>query len=385
MIIDKTSLPNDPTPEEAPPSYDTIQSNAGPSSYTPNEKPPPPNPYTLPSSPPSPNPSPLTPKGKASTKTSSSWFGFGQASRVSKEVKATVHGLVRDLVQNADSDMASSLAILESCSQACAAHGIPLSSVLQDKSIEGHSSIYWAIIKRPSSQSARHGSDLLNGILSFASPLTEVTIAEVRTACLDTSNQQLFQQLRKSAAFAPLSGPEQILLGTPVPPDDIEIDEVAGDQGAFVAHLRVVAFQKRMRVAKHVHLEFIARGRIWRLSFVNLDSSRVVGGKHFDKGKWIVILALLEHSPPTWIDSRLVVEDVRSPKQKPTVELRIRSGMDQLKSSSYPSAIGVSLEESLMASSLQYEDSSYINPDGSLYARLEAKLVRSDDTECIIC
>lgn len=271
MIVDKVPFPDDVTPADAPPSYDTIQPAPAPrtSAFNPDEKAGPSNPYSPPpTSPDSPRPS-LGGKGKSPGK--SSWFGFGQAGRQAKEVKATVLGLVRDIVQNSDTDIPSSISLLDNCSDACRAHNVAFSTVLQEKAIEGHSPIYWAIVKRPPVDCAPQGPDLLSSLLSMAAPLTDATISEIRLACLDTSDQTLFSQLRRSPAFAPLSGTDQILLGASVPPDDIEVEDVPGDEGAFIARFRIVAFQKRMRVTKHVHLDFIARGK-WSLAYSHLPN-----------------------------------------------------------------------------------------------------------------
>lgn len=263
MIIDKVPLPEDPTPTDAPPSYDTVQPapNATSSSYHTNEKDPSANPYAPPpDSPTSPRQS-LGSKGKTPVK--SSWFGFGQAARAVKEIKATVLGLVRDVVQNnTDSDVNSFLSILESCSDACRAYNVPFSSLLQEKSIEGHSPIYWAIVKRPPVDLAPQGPDLVSSLLAMAAPLTDASISEIRLACLDTSDNTLFQHLRRSPAFAPPAGTDQILLGASVLPDDVEIEDISGDEGTFIARFKILSFQKRMRVTKHIHLEFIARGQL---------------------------------------------------------------------------------------------------------------------------
>ncbi|TCD61627.1 hypothetical protein EIP91_008151 [Steccherinum ochraceum] len=411
MIVDKLPLPEDPTPNEAPPSYDDVEPSPSRAGYSSDEKANQRNPYLSPISPtgsatsPTQTTSLLSAKGKSPAKASSSWFGFGQASRAAKEVKTTVLGLIRDVVQNADADVSSCISILESCSDACRAQNVPFNTVLQEKSIEGHSPIYWAIVKRPPVEQAQVGPDVLSSLLSMAAPLTDATISEIRLACLDTSDQALFQHLRRSPAFAPLSGTDQILLGATVPPDDIEVQDIAGDEGAFAVRFRIVAFQKRMRVTKHIHLEFIARSRIWRLSFMIVEnpSGMMLGTKHYTTGKWLVALTLLEHSPPTWIDSRVLIEDPlsgalrsdspanpihsssRSAKPKPTIELRVRSQVMQLQSHGHHSLIGASLDDSLMGNSLQYEGSSYIHPDGSLSGRLEAKLIKNDSPECVIC
>lgn len=294
--------------------------------------------------------------------------------------------------------------MLDSCAEACQANNVSFSDVLQEKSIEGHSSLYWAIVKRPNisdksdggrrSEDGRTQPDLVSALLSFAEPLTDDTISEIRRACLDTSDQALFQRLRQSPAFAPLSGSDKMLLGVTVPPDEVEVEDVAGDEGAFVVRMNLVMFQKRMRVTKKIEIEFLARGRIWKFSFFISDRA-VYGGQWHDKGVWLVALSLLEHSPPTWLDSRLIIEDARSSettaKLKPTVSIRLKTGPQQLTPSKGANpgttvfgSIVASLDDSLMGNSLQYDGSSYISPDGSLKARIEAKLGKPD-AECIIC
>lgn len=259
MIIEKHPLPDDPTPSEAPPSYDTLPSIPSSSSFTLDEKV---NPYlqpTYPPSPQSPEPgssvNPASPKGK--WKGAKPWFPFGQAARAAREVKATVLGLIRDLVKL---ETSSSTSILQSCSEACNAHGLSLSSILQEKAIEGHTALYWAIVKRPPEPPSPNDNDVLTGMLALAEPLTDATISDIRLACLVTSDQRLFQRLRRSPAFAPLSGSDQMLLEASVPPDEVIVEDVPGDEGAFAVHFRLVKFQARMRVSKEIHMEYIARG-----------------------------------------------------------------------------------------------------------------------------
>jgi hypothetical protein len=52
-----------------------------------------------------------------------------------------------------------------------------------------------------------------------------------------------------------------MLLGASILPDAIEVEEVEGDAGAFVAKFEILAFQKRMRVSNRISQEFIARGK----------------------------------------------------------------------------------------------------------------------------
>lgn len=261
MIVDKQPLPEDPTPADAPPAYESevfdqyyAFEKAGSSSRS------------LPAQPSSSTAGPSSPKPlspivsqKKSPKVGRSWFPFGQAARAAQEVKQTVLNLLRDVVKVPEQDAA--LSILANCEEACTAHNLSFSSILQDRSLEGHSTLYWAIIKRPTGVEMRASTDnLVQTLLSMASPLTEETISEIRLACLQNSDQRLFQALRRCPAFAPLSGSDEMLLGGNVPLDDIEVEDVENDKGAFRVTFRIVLFQKRMRITKRIDLEFIARG-----------------------------------------------------------------------------------------------------------------------------
>jgi hypothetical protein len=101
--------------------------------------------------------------------------------------------------------------------------------------------------------------DLLTALLSHSTPLTQETISDVRVACLVTSDQALFQRLRMSPEFSKISGRDEMLLGASLPMDDIFVEDVSGDEGAFAVDFEIVQFQKRMMVSKEIVLEFIAR------------------------------------------------------------------------------------------------------------------------------
>lgn len=168
-------------------------------------------------------------------------------------------GLVRDLVREQNSGHGAS-GILDSCAEACNAYDLSLSSTLQEKSIEGHTPIYWAIVKRPAEPPNPDDYDLVTALLFHSSPLTSTTVSDIRLACLMTSDQALFQRLRLSPVFSPLSGTDEMLLGGSIPQDTISVGDVEGDASAFVANFEILSFQKRMRVSKRIDIEFIAKG-----------------------------------------------------------------------------------------------------------------------------
>ncbi|RDX48632.1 hypothetical protein OH76DRAFT_644098 [Lentinus brumalis] len=410
MIIDKQPLPGDELEiQDAPPSYDALEGvppppprrdeKAGPSGSFPASTPP-----TSPGSPAS-----ISGLGKRGGKRGgNSWFAFGPSSKAAREVRTTVLGLLRDLVKQGDAKGA--LGVLESCADACKSYDLSLSSLLQEKSVEGHTPIYWAIVNRPALPPRPDDPDLVSAVLSHAAPLTDATVDELRLACLHTSDHALFQKLRRSPAFSPLSAKDELILGGNVPLDEVDVEDVKADEGAFIVKMKIPAFQKRMRISESVRVEFIAKGRMWELSFIVAGDhwDRRFGHRRVKQGTWAVKLALLPHSPPTWIDSRLVIEDPRvrgrpdlaqssssgpptslleavlsqgessETKARPPIEVRLKA-REQLTAQSWgahaDNMVLVLLEENALAHGLQFND-------GSLIARLEAKLARP---ECIIC
>ncbi|KAH7906555.1 hypothetical protein BJ138DRAFT_1162354 [Hygrophoropsis aurantiaca] len=417
-------------------------------------------------------------KQKAS---SASWFSLlpFTSSRTAKQVRQTVLSLVRDLVVL---PTPASSEILDSCADACAANHLDLSAILQEPSIEEHTPMYWAIVNRRSD-----GDEVLASLLVHAgtAPLAAGTLSDIRLACLVTSNQKLFHALRThkppfdtlhhNPTMATRPGSDALVLGNNVS-DDVQVREVDGD-GAFVATLAVKMWQKRMRVAGRVGVEFIARGRIWSITFFSAPASTpTITGKAV--GTWQVALSLLDHSPPTHIDSRLLIEaastnesssstsasaspppptsppplvDLTSQSQSPTpgtyppspapsaprrtsfpskfsasmskskgnppLEVRLKTSSHArlaCRSSSlfvsaldtafgggsdwtpprvdmwaeegvgYTNALVVPLGEGAGAG-LLYDDTPYISSDGTLHARLEARLAKADNTDCIIC
>ncbi|KAJ6591482.1 hypothetical protein DFH09DRAFT_974570 [Mycena vulgaris] len=389
MIVDKPPLDSHPdsTPGDAPPAYEASL-RPGPSTTVPDPKRAAPRPSIL-----------ITAK---SPSVATSWFNF--PSSTTRHVRTTVLGLVRDLVKLQPSDHSDlAISILKSCADACAANNLSISSVLQEKSVEGHTPLYWAIIKRPAEPAEKDGQDLdlLTALLALSTPLTPATTSDVRLACLLMSDQVLFQQLRASPEFAPLSAMDEMILGATMPPDDNVVEDVASETGAFAVDFTVVRFQKRMRVSKRVSLEFIARGRIWSLSF-NVSPQHPRHGLP-PTGTWYAALSLLEQSPPTWVDSRLLVPappppepDSKDPagargaksRPRPTLSVRLRTHVQlQPRRGGHGNEIVVPLDGTDAAGGmggLQYAGCPYIAADETLHGRLEAQLVRPE-SECIIC
>ncbi|KAJ7917484.1 hypothetical protein B0H13DRAFT_2441809 [Mycena leptocephala] len=342
-----------------------------------------------------------------------SWFNF--ASPTVRQVRATVLGLVRDLVKLQPSDHSVvAISILKSCADACATNGLSISTILQEKSVEGHTPLYWAIVKRPAeSPEPQEGNDLLTTLLSLSTPLTPATMSDVRLACLLTSDQALFQRLRNSPEFAPLSPTDEMLLDATIPPDEIMVENVDGVEGAFVVDFAVVRFQKRMLVTKSVVLDFIARSRMWRLSF-NVSTQEQRRPWLPAPGTWQAYLNSCKagkanvptQSPPTWIDSRLLIPappesameepsgsgfanglfGAGKPRPRPTLSAmeQLRPGRGLHRNNQILVLMDGGDNEAGWAVCNTRDGCPYIASDETLRGRLEARLAKPE-AECIIC
>jgi len=332
------------------------------------------------------------------------WIPFPARTRAAAEVRVTVLGLIRELVKRGDTGPPAR-PILSSCDDVCRAYRLSLSSILQDRCVEGHSALYWAVIKRPKGVelSTDSPTDVLGAFLTFGAPLSPISLSEIRLACLQKADQALFQQLRQSPSFAPLSGKDDMLLSPSCARDEIYVEDIASED-AFAVRFRIPMFQQRLRVSKHISLEFIARGRLWSFRFLIASADNYKLRPIAEPGSWVVTLSLLEHSAPTAIDSRLVIQDVsthsseatsssqpgqsplrsaRVPERRPPIEVRLKSAED-LAPDSHESLIAASFKKNSFADRLQYDGSPYIGSDGSLDATLEARLGKPG-LECVIC
>lgn len=352
VLISKTHLDEQPT--EEPPSY---SSAVGPSSSSSNVSSPPALPrLSTPSSsyyppekpqippqlqtPTSSSIFPLTSsQSKATTPPSPSpapagWLsqllGTPQA-KADNEVRQTVLGLVQGIIQQGDS--AYAIPIIQSCIDACEARGLSFASIVQEPSIQSHTPLYWTIVKNvysanedePSSSDRKPNLETLFDIL-LSFPLTLEAYADALQACLLTSSHSTFLRLRKYNPEPPLKIPGSDHQGDRIE-DTVLVtngdDAEAALNGAFKVEITIKHFQKRMRVLKEILVEFIARGRMWQLSFVvytpaqHGPGARVSTPTHYSRqvepGAWVLALDLIGASPSTWLDSRITIGNVRPP------------------------------------------------------------------------
>ncbi|KAI9442384.1 hypothetical protein H4582DRAFT_1848186 [Lactarius indigo] len=324
-----------------------------------------------------------TTKVRPKATTPSRWLPtsiFG-LSKTAKQVRGTTQSLLRDLLSQARPSEHEWLSVLTSCSEACDAQGLNFSTLLQEPFVEGHSPVYWAILKRPV---LPYQNTLVVAILDASLPLNAQSVADIRLACMTVSDNALFVRLRQRYDdLSPRLGTDKVLLGGDDTVDSVTVDEPHGG-GAFTVRFSLTQFPLRMRVSKLARVEFIARGALWQLVFA---VAGVPGAPHPNPGRvgeWLVSLSLAEPSSPAWVDSRLSIVDRSLPpppsapdppqtnalgalrgfplppkhpnhgKQR-TVSLPIKTEMHQISPSGPVREIVVSLEKSAFGTTLQNE------------------------------
>ncbi|KAK0469148.1 uncharacterized protein EV420DRAFT_1633578 [Desarmillaria tabescens] len=344
MTPDKCPLLDVPISTDAPPSYDASTSRNTSRTSTPSSS----GANTWRSDESSNRPQPYGPTG-------------GIMRAFSGQVKTTITALIHDLVRpHSMSTAPPCREILESCSEACNSRSLNLSSIIQDHNIEGHTSIYWAIINGP--RFAEGENQVLTALLQFSQPLEESTVSELRWACLAKSDQPLFQHLQRKLNLNPRSKMDKMILSSDAEYDEVHFLETDPSANKFTVDVHIKQFQKRLVVGTIVYVEFIAKARMWRLQFYN-------------RTKWsgdqslYANLTLMERSPSTNITATLGIAEQTTraqqvQRQKPSIHVNMSSYIA-------PFSGGV---QAALPDCLRYEGSSYLMSDGSLYARLEADL-----------
>ncbi|KIJ07724.1 hypothetical protein PAXINDRAFT_173329, partial [Paxillus involutus ATCC 200175] len=360
---------------------------------------------------------------------SGSWLSLlpFTSSRSAKQVRQSIMTIAHDLMLPSSDPSAGAPPnpdeVLASAAESCAKHKLSLSTILQELSIAEHSPMYWAVVD--------YREELLVALLKYGRPLLAHTISDIRRACLISSNQALFHALRiRRPPFHGTDGlqlrslhatSDTLLLGTR-PADEVHVEQ-SGD-GSFIATFDITFWQRRTRAAGKVSVEFIASGRIWSITFFSTDPSSSSSSPLSMRGKltrgkcaWHVLICLLEDSPPTFLDSKLIIEvpppvshppsgsnkreshsgwadypltlDLSAGSQKLGRRIKTRSKSsdpaetprlkpdtwsenDVNHTNSVVSPLGEHIESHLL-----YENSRYLFPDGTLRARLEARLVES--------
>ncbi|KAJ7608490.1 hypothetical protein DFH06DRAFT_1377171, partial [Mycena polygramma] len=219
---------------------------------------------------------------------------------------------IRLVVQPNTGSVAERLALLKSCSDLCGRHECDLSALSQRKTLfHAHTALYWAIVNQLDSPSAPF--ELVAALLARSQPLDAATLTDVRRACIVARSQEIFQFLKMCPAVGALSEENRFILGCVVPPEKIHVDVMESPEQAFSVNFHIPMFQKRMMLSKRIEVEFVARDRLWRLSFYtaeiepNFVSTTTQGW--FEAKRWGALLRLCENSPGTHLEFALVLLD----------------------------------------------------------------------------
>lgn len=283
--------------------------------------------------------------------------------------------------------------------------------------------MYWALLKRPSNPG------LVEMVIELSRPWTAQGEEEFRAGVLVNSDHTFFRRY--------LVEEEEVRLLVDEERDVVDVDGVVeGDDAAFGVRMCLVAFQRRMMVRGEVGVEFVAKGRLFRLRFYKSDPSspsNYAPPSASHAGAWLVSLHILGASPSTFIDAQLLIPDPAGssspsphasplsygyagifgdtkkpspPHLKPTISIRLSTSSSTSPLVSLPAfssltrarekraypqmlkdrGVCVSLEQSsLMGASLTYEGSAYLGGDGKLRASLQARLGKRDEMECVVC
>ena len=258
------------TDDPPPPSYHHIEASSSSSIRSQRRPPPPVHPNR---SRPSSTPSPSPPISIASSPTFTSLINSGLETGKSrlksgliellsggtaqnvKDARNMAYKSLRDVVKTPEAQQ--SVALIETCAEVCRNKGINFAEILQDPVFEGHRALYWVIISRPPPQ--HYG--LLSTILKYTGPLSSEAVDEVRLACVQVGDQELFSHLWRHPAYGALSGADELLLGGAAPTDCVEVQEATAlEVGTFLVRFQITQFHKRMTISGKIMFEFIARG-----------------------------------------------------------------------------------------------------------------------------
>ncbi|KAF8913536.1 hypothetical protein CPB85DRAFT_554089 [Mucidula mucida] len=158
--------------------------------------------------------------------------------------------------------------MLGTLGRACMMCNLDLGSILREGKVDGHSPLYWAVVKGQS-------DPVLKTLLKHSPGGMD---EEIRLAAIIQSDWKLYQRLRTWLGL----------------PGRVKVEETNDGQG-FTVHLQ--------DLSANAGVEFLARGRLWRLAFP-------VGN---------VSISLLSHSPQTFIDADFRVFS------SPSVEVPLKS------------------------------------------------------------
>ncbi|KAH8823265.1 hypothetical protein DL96DRAFT_1617063 [Flagelloscypha sp. PMI_526] len=232
-----------------------------------------------------------------------------QSSQYKSQLRGVIVEYIRDFVRKSlETSYARGESILSQCKNVCIREGMVFSDILQENILEDHTPLYWLVIQHPSSRypqvSRRDVQDSLSLLLRFTSPLKPETVSQLRHACLVNDDHPLFYRLMVAPELRTVSeGNADLLYGRRGPLDLIDVHSSRDDSKAFIVQLTIHNFHQRMMVSKQVELDFIAKSRMWRVSFRTTEKSKP---SEIPEHEWWFSVSLLDESLPTTFDSQLV-------------------------------------------------------------------------------
>ena len=156
--------------------------------------------------------------------------------------------------------------IIAMCKATCSELSISLPSILQDRYINKHSPLYWAIARKEKTSKAAQGPgvksvNIFATLLPLALPITsELVISELREVCRVVSENKAFQRLRfdvpgfsKVEAYRSTSGKPRC--------DEVKIitwNHLYGN--LFNVKMTFPDFSERLRARRTIGAEFVVRG-----------------------------------------------------------------------------------------------------------------------------
>ncbi|KAG2157331.1 hypothetical protein DEU56DRAFT_764036 [Suillus clintonianus] len=268
-----------------------------------------------------------------------------------KQTRTTVLSLIRDMVSAPDFTPSSVVPIVDACAASLPA--AEFTNLLQTSNIEGHTALYWAIVN--------NRREALVAFFRFIPKYTSTSYSDLRLACMATSDHALFMNLKLYAVANNRDEPLKRSLGCP--PDEIEVHG-GNSQNQFTVDMQIRMFQKRLRIAQKMVVEFVAKGRIWFLLF---DMGH--------EAKWHIKLCLCQHSLPARPNAVLLIQAQNGQHEV----LKIGFPLEADKSLAPEEYITFYIRtctsiDATLGDWLMYNDTIYTDSDGTLHAKLEVTL-----------
>ncbi|KAI0289346.1 hypothetical protein BC826DRAFT_1107067 [Russula brevipes] len=264
---------------------------------------------------------------------------LAQKEKAKVETRKRVLDALRALLSLDNSSDDEWMAQLRSCAEACESNEVDFAALLQEPVILDRLPVFWAIVKRSGMQEE-----------------TAATVMEARNACVTVSDNALFQRFcKRFKEFTRTTDTDLMLLGGSEVEDKIVVEEVRGDSRAFVVHFELARFRLRMRVAKQVCAEFVARDRMWNITFSATTEI---------------------FRPPAPVDAQLVITDNSSGPGEPDISIPFKAE-ERMLGHEKSECISIVLGRSTTGTGPQDGFASYVDALGVFKARFEARLAIS--------